>query len=398
MKNNAKIIRKRSKKNESRFFNKPASLDARKEAVLSAACWIWFEKPALCKPAGSAWRNHASTRARKCALGSSSVVCKAAAASSPTRAVLALINFVNFPDRQVIVPLVPLLRDQLGVTDAQLGSLQTWLLVVLAVASIPFGFFADRFSQTRIIARGVVFWSLATIVSGLAPSFSILLVARALVGVGEAAYAPAAQSMISGAFPQERRARAQAIFAAGMLLGGASGLALGGIMGESSGWQHVFFLVGLVGLVPGLSVLKLKEPPRAPRSEVVPIGRLLRVPAFLAMIAAGMFITFSSVSLLAWSIDFAVNYKEFSLRQASYELAAIALFSLVFGVLTGGYIADRLQKRFAYGRLIAIAGAFLLAAPFVLLAIQTERKWVVVTALFRAGSFMFWYRAPDTAA
>ena len=134
-------------------------------------------------------------------------------------AVLALINFVNFADRQVIVPLVPLLRDQLGVTDAQLGSLQTWLLVVLAVASIPFGFFADRFSQTRIIARGVVFWSLATIVSGLAPSFSILLVARALVGVGEAAYAPAAQSMISGAFPQERRARAQAIFAAGMLLG-----------------------------------------------------------------------------------------------------------------------------------------------------------------------------------
>src|SRR2546427_7481230 len=294
-------------------------------------------------------------------------------------AVLALINFVNFADRQVIVPLVPLLRDQLGVTDAQLGSLQTWLLVVLAVASIPFGFFADRFSQTRIIARGVVFWSLATIVSGLAPSFSILLVARALVGVGEAAYAPAAQSMISGAFPQERRARAQALFAAGMLLGGASGLALGGIMGESSGWQHVFFLVGWVGLVPGLSVLKLKEPPRAPLWDVLPIGRLLRVPAFLAMIAAGMFITFSSVSLLAWSIDFAVNYKEFSLRQASYELAAIALFSLVFGVLTGGYIADRLQKRFAYGRLIAIAGAFLLAAPFVLLAIQSDTKWVVLT-------------------
>jgi len=312
-------------------------------------------------------------------------------------AVLTLINFVNFADRQVIVPLVPLLRDQLGVTDAQLGSLQTWLLVVLAVASIPFGFFADRFSQTRIIARGVVFWSLATIVSGFAPSFSILLVARALVGVGEAAYAPAAQSMISGAFPQERRARAQAIFAAGMLLGGASGLALGGIMGESSGWQHVFFLVGLVGLVPGLSVLKLKEPPRAPRSEVVPIGRLLRVPAFLAMIAAGMFITFSSVSLLAWSIDFAVNYKEFSLRQASYELAAIALFSLVFGVLTGGYIADRLQKRFAYGRLIAIAGAFLLAAPFVLLAIQSDTKWVVLTGLFIAGFFMSWYHGPVTA-
>src|SRR5437667_11315515 len=88
-------------------------------------------------------------------------------------AVLALINFVNFADRQVIVPLVPLLRDQLGVTDSQLGSLQTWLLVVLDVASIPFSFFADRFITTLIIARSVVFWLLSTILSCLAPTCPI---------------------------------------------------------------------------------------------------------------------------------------------------------------------------------------------------------------------------------
>jgi len=75
-------------------------------------------------------------------------------------AVLALVNFVNFADRQVVVPLLPLLRQQMGATDSQLGSLQTWLLVVLAVASIPSGFLADRFSQTRIIVGGVVFWGL----------------------------------------------------------------------------------------------------------------------------------------------------------------------------------------------------------------------------------------------
>src|SRR2546425_7349371 len=73
-------------------------------------------------------------------------------------AVLALINFVNFADRQVIVPLVPLLRAHLGISDAQLGSLQTWLLVILAIASIPFGFLADRFSRKQIIAGGIVFW------------------------------------------------------------------------------------------------------------------------------------------------------------------------------------------------------------------------------------------------
>ncbi len=312
-------------------------------------------------------------------------------------AVLALINFVNFADRQVIVPLVPLLRAHLGITDSQLGSLQTSLLVVLAAASIPFGFFADRFSRKHIIAGGIVFWSLATFASGLASSFAFLLVARALVGVGEAAYAPAAQSMISGAFPQERRAFAQAIFAAGMLLGGASGQALGGIAGEFRGWQHAFFIVAIAGLLPGITVLWLEEPPRGPRSEVVPLGRILSVPAFLAMIVAGIFITFSSVSLLTWGIDFAVNYKDFSLKEAAVSLALVALFSLVFGVLMGGYVADRLQKKFIYGRLLAIMAAFLLAAPFLLMAIQAEEKWTVLAGLFIAGFFMSWYHGPVTA-
>jgi len=72
-------------------------------------------------------------------------------------AVLALINFVNFADRQVLNPLLPLLRLHFGVSDAQLGSLSTGLLVVLALASIPSGFLADRFSQRKIIAAGVLF-------------------------------------------------------------------------------------------------------------------------------------------------------------------------------------------------------------------------------------------------
>src|SRR5438445_5554173 len=128
-------------------------------------------------------------------------------------AVLALINFVNFAARQVFVPLIPVLRDHLHVTDAELGSLQTFLLVVLAVGSIPFGFFADRFSRKGVIAIGILFWSVATFVGGLAPTFLVFLVALAFVGLGESAYAPSAQSMISAAFPQERRAVARAVFA-----------------------------------------------------------------------------------------------------------------------------------------------------------------------------------------
>jgi MFS family permease len=319
-------------------------------------------------------------------------------------AVLALINFVNFADRQVLNPLVPLLRQHFNVTDAQLGSLQTGLLVVLALASIPSGYFADRFSQPKIIAIGVLFWSLASVASGLATTFSMLFVARAMVGVGEAAYAPAAQSMISDSFSFANRALAQAIFASGMLLGGAAGLALGGIMGVHHGWQHAFIIVGLVGLLPGLVSLKLKEPPRRQRLEIVSphelvrvvIG-LLRVPAYAAMIAAGTFVTFSSVSLVTWGVDYAMSYKDFGLREAAVSLSLIALLSLVLGALTGGIIADRLQKRFVYGRVLVIALAFLVAAPFLLLAIQSDEKRVVLTGLFVAGFFMSWYHGPTTA-
>jgi len=312
-------------------------------------------------------------------------------------AVLALINFVNFAARWVVVPLVPVLRDHFHVTDAQLGDLQTWLLVVLALASIPFGFLADRFSRKAIIAIGIVCWSVASFAGGLFSIFSYFLIARALVGLGEAAYAPAAQSMISGAFPQERRAFAQAIFAAGMLLGGATGLALGGIVGPRYGWQSTLFVVAILGIFPGLALIGLEEPPRGPLSEVVPIRRLLSVPAFVSLIAAGVCITFSSVSLISWGVDFAVNYKDFSLREASVFLALITLFALVLGVLAGGYVADRLQRSFTYGRIIAIAVALLIAAPFLLLAIQSDEKSTVLLGFFIASFFMSWYHGPVTA-
>ena len=312
-------------------------------------------------------------------------------------AVLALTNFVNFAARFAVVPLIPLLRDHFRATDAQLGSLQTWLLVVLALASFPFGFLADRLSRKLIIAIGIFLWSAACFAGGLVTTFSAFLIARAMVGLGEAAYAPAAQSMISGAFPQERRAFAQAIFATGMLLGGAGGLAFGGLVGPRYGWQGTLFAIAILGVLPALALFGLEDPPRGPRSEVVPIRRLLSVPAFLAMIGAGICITFSTVSLITWGVDFAKNYKDFSLREASVSLALITFLALVLGVLVGGHVADRLQRSFAYGRIIAVAVAFLLATPFLLLAIQSEEKPVVLFGLSVACFFMSWYHGPVTA-
>ena len=312
-------------------------------------------------------------------------------------AVLALINFVNFADRQAIPPLVPLIRDEFALTSTQISYLQVSLQAVLALASIPFGFFADRFNRSRIIAGGVIFWSFATIFTSHVHTFAMLLLARAFVGIGEAAYAPAAQSMISGGYPQQDRARAQSIFAAGMLVGGTAGQAIGGLIGQWLGWRAVFYVIGIPGLILSFAILGLAEPSRGPRSEVVPLSRLLRVPAFLTLMLSGVMITFASVAFITWGTDFVVRYKDFSLREAGISLGPALLVSGLLGVLAGGFLADMLQQRFAFGRILTVACGFLLAAPFVLWAITSEEKNQVVGAFFIAGFFMSWYHGPLTA-
>jgi MFS transporter, Spinster family, sphingosine-1-phosphate transporter len=311
--------------------------------------------------------------------------------------VLALINFVNFADRQAIPPLVPLIRDEFALTSTQISYLQVSLQAILALASIPFGFFADRFNRSRIIAGGVIFWSFATIATSHVHTFTMLLLARAFVGIGEAAYAPAAQSMISGGYPQADRARAQSIFAAGMLIGGTAGQAIGGLVGQALGWRAVFYVIGIPGLLLSLAILGLAEPPRGPRSEVIPFSRLLRVPAFATLIISGVMITFASVAFLTWGTDFVVRYKDFSLKEAGVSLGPALLVAGLLGVLAGGFLADMLQKRFPYGRILTVAGGFLIAAPFILWAITTEEKHSVVAAFFIAGFFMSWYHGPLTA-
>lgn len=141
--------------------------------------------------------------------------------------ILMLVNFVNYVDRQIIFSLFPAIRREFGLTFAQLGSLATVFTVVLSLASFPLGVLADRISRRAVISAGVLFWSGATFFSGLAGSFRSLLAARGLVGIGEAAYAPAGSAVISAVFPPEMRARVQGAFDVGMFIGGAVGIALG---------------------------------------------------------------------------------------------------------------------------------------------------------------------------
>src|SRR5271170_4476108 len=133
--------------------------------------------------------------------------------------ILMLVNFVNYVDRQIVFALFPYLRHDFGLTNLQLGALATAFTVVLSLGSVPLGMLADRVSRRAVISAGILFWSGATFFTGLANSFRTLLIARGMVGIGEAAYTPAGAAVITASFPKEVRARVQGAFDIGMFIG-----------------------------------------------------------------------------------------------------------------------------------------------------------------------------------
>lgn len=314
-------------------------------------------------------------------------------------AVLTLINFVNYIDRQIIFPLFSLIKQDFHLTDAQLGLLGTAFSFVHSVATMPLGILADRISRNKVITAGVLFWSGATFLSGIAGSFRSLLAARALVGVGEAAYTPAATATITAAFPEELRARVQGVFNLGMFVGGAMGLALGGVLAEWVGWRPAFFIVGVPGLLLALTVFRLPEAPSvsARAGERIPIRHLLAVPAYFTLLLSGLFITFAGQAYITWGAEFVNRYKGFGRMEAGVSLGLILVVAGLFGVTAGSALADTLARRYAWGRVLVVVLGFSLSAPLIFWALHTPDKKLFLAAFFLGSFFMTWYHGPVTA-
>ncbi len=310
---------------------------------------------------------------------------------------LTVINLLNYFDRLIVIPMFPFLKEDFGVSDFRLGLLASVLILVHSLAVLPFGFWADRGPRQKIMAYGVFFWSAATILSGLTTTFRSLLAARAMVGVGEGAYAPAGTAMISCCFPPGFRARVQSVFNLGMLVGGVLGLAAGGILSQWIGWRWAFFLVGLPGLVLGVSIYRMRAHVSLPAESPPPIWSLLKIPAYLMVIAGGMFVVFAGTAFITWGPVFAGRYHNLSVAKASTWMGLLVLIGSIGGVLVGGYIADRLQAHWAWGRATTIGSTLLLGTPFLYIAVTTDELLFFFLSLFVASFFLTCYHGPATA-
>jgi MFS family permease len=180
-------------------------------------------------------------------------------------ALLAIINLLNYIDRNVIFALFEPIKRDLGLSDSQLGWLGAAYIFVFSVAALPLGVLSDLRSRRAVIAGGVTLWSAFTFLSGLVNSFGQLFTCRAAVGVGEAAYGPAASSLVADYFPGPGRAVAMGILSSGIALGGVLGLILGGHLEGLYGWRVAFMTVGVPGFVCAVLVARLEDPTRAPQ-------------------------------------------------------------------------------------------------------------------------------------
>jgi MFS family permease len=193
--------------------------------------------------------------------------------------VLLIFYIFSFIDRQIISLLVEPIKRDLQVSDTQIGMLQGLAFALFyTFFGIPIGRLADRMNRKVIIAAGVIAWSAMATWCGLAKNWTQLLIARAGVGVGEAALSPAAYSMISDAFPREKQGRAFSVYNMGIAIGAGIAMLMGGLVvaaiseegktyalplvGEVRAWQFVFIVTGLPGMLLPLLLLGVHEPAR----------------------------------------------------------------------------------------------------------------------------------------
>src|SRR5690606_26135591 len=255
--------------------------------------------------------------------------------------VLFLINTLNFFDRLIIGALGEPIRKEFELGDASLGLLATAFTLVYAVAGLPLGRLADRVSRPWILSGGVLVWSLFTAASGLARSYWQIFAFRIGVGIGEASCAPAATSLISDLFPQEKRARAMSLFMLGLPIGIALSFGLSGMLAQAYGWRFAFIAAGVPGLLLAVLALLIREPRSGSSAPAVdqpasPYRSILASPTMRWLIVSGAIHNFCLYALSSFMTPYLMRYHGLEIRDASLIAMFVNGIFTLPGLLIGG--------------------------------------------------------------
>jgi predicted MFS family arabinose efflux permease len=295
--------------------------------------------------------------------------------------ILVIVYTFNFIDRQIVGILAVPIKEDLGLTDTELGLMGGLAFALLyTTLAIPIAMLADRKSRTWIMTGALVVWSGMTAACGLAQNFWQLFLARLGVGIGEAGGVAPAYSLISDFYPPNQRARALSVYSFGIPIGSALGIVFGGIIATLIDWRYAFFFVGIAGiLLAPVFRATVREPVRGRFDEVSGSVRapglgeifrtLLHKPSFWGLSIGAAFSSMMGYGLFFWLPSFFVRTYQVSLLHASLVYGAILLVGGIAGTWAGGSLADRFgqARKSAYAVIPAIA--FIATVPFYLVGV-----------------------------
>ena len=329
-------------------------------------------------------------------MGVQTVETTAQAWPSPARSWYALVILtvglmIATVDRGILTLLVAPIRQHLGISDTQFSVLHGWAFVsVYAILGLPIARLADRGSRRLIIGAGMFFWSVSTALCGFANSFAQFFWARAGVGAGESAYAPAVYSILQDSFPPEKLPRVFAIMAIGFAYGTSFGVILGATLllvatglAESGSalfsglepWQVVLILVALPGVVLAFVMATVQEPRRrgllpGAAGTTLPLGVVFDYfrgntrtygPMFTSMGIKAMLSFGSGV----WMPEMFRRTHQWAPAETALWIGGLGLAVAPLGLLTGSWLAERLAKRgYDDANLRVLQIATLLVIPF----------------------------------
>jgi MFS family permease len=319
---------------------------------------------------------------------------------------LTIVYVLNFLDRTLIYLLFTPIKAEMHLTDTQLALLGTTSFVIFyTLLGIPFGRMADRVSRKKLIAGGLAVWALFSGLTGFAQDFWTIFLCRVMVGVGEATLGPAALSLLSDYFPPRMRATVQAIYSSGIAIGAGTAFFLGGWIAKRFGWRWAFYLLGFPGLVFAVLVLLLKERPRGQTETAATTASYSRGdwrvlftsrPLIYLYLGYALF-GLAANSLSIWGATFFTRVHGMDIALIGKLGGILSIAAGVPGTILGGYVADRLRRKWRGGRMLFSACGALVAVPCWIALLFSNSVWLLLLANFILLALSLMWLGPAAA-
>lgn len=308
---------------------------------------------------------------------------------------LFFVGLLNYLDRNTITTMHTSITEAIPMTEKQFSLLTAVFLWVYGVFSPLAGYLADRFQRSKIIIISLFIWSVVTWLTGQATTFNELVATRALMGLSEACYIPAALALISDYHKGPTQSTATGIHMAGVFIGASLGF-IGGWIAQESTWNLAFSIFGMIGIAYGIVVaIFLKDAPKdipvaSTDQQHKPVikanffktlAELFTNRSYYYMLAFWSLLSIVSWLVAAWLPTFYIQHFGQSQKTAGIYATAYLYPASVAGLVLGGILADRWSRKNNRGRMLVPALGLMIAAPAVYFAGESSVIWLAV-ALF----------------